>query len=633
MFIKTIIKTVVVIFGVYISIAYVPAMAQTTQSQEQITQRKFGKIKDVETFDLKLVKPLPRVLSQSKPAALIPPKSSLARNIQELPKNKSKRLIHSHVNVEELKKIDPDSLGTLSIKQGGFGTNMWQDVSRSKVEKLLPQLPVDSKSRTIRDLMRRLLLSRAMAPKGKSIDPKKSDLIGARVELLIAMGDIPAATELINQVPSNAQNRRLLRNEVDSLFMRNDNARVCNLVASRIRDVDTPYLQKAHIFCQSLDGEIDKASLGASLLRETGDNDQVFHGLLNQLSGLGKFKVASLIDPDPLYFAMVRAANADLPDDVVTSNNPAILRTIATIPNARPELRLDAAERAEAMGALDTEILRQLYAGVPISEISIENSLASDDPKKSPIGRASLYRKALVEGVPTATAELLSKAFKYSREAGRYESMARVFLPILKNVSPSHDLVWFIPEAIRALLTAGDLESLAPWLSLLNSSAMLNDAASKIQKEIRPLAKLAGGIEDSDWQPEMLGEWRSTLDKTTEEKIENPRLSHDLATLVYCLLDGLGEQVPDTYWEGIMDGPLHNPVVMPQASNWRSLELAASNARVGETILLSLLAIGQTGPLEDNPIVLRKVLISLRKIGLEKEARNLALEAAIASGL
>ena len=65
MFIKTIIKTVVVIFGVYISIAYVPAMAQTTQSQEQITQRKFGKIKDVETFDLKLVKPLPRVLSQS----------------------------------------------------------------------------------------------------------------------------------------------------------------------------------------------------------------------------------------------------------------------------------------------------------------------------------------------------------------------------------------------------------------------------------------------------------------------------------------------------------------------------------------------------------------------------------------
>ncbi len=82
-----------------------------------------------------------------------------------------------------------------------------------------------------------------------------------------------------------------------------------------------------------------------------------------------------------------------------------------------------------------------------------------------------------------------------------------------------------------------------------------------------------------------------------------------------------------------MDGPLHNPAVMPQPSIWRSLELAASNVRVGETILLSLLAIGHTGPLEANPIVLHKVLISLRKIGLEKEARNLALEAAIASGL
>ena len=195
-------------------------------------------------------------------------------------------------------------------------------------------------------------------------------------------------------------------------------------------------------------------------------------------------------------------------------------------------------------------------------------------------------------------------------------------------------MIWFIPEAVRAFLTAGDLESVAPWLTLLKSSAMLNDGVSKIQNQIRPLAKLAGGIQDDDWQPEMLAEWWSTLKTTAEEeKLDDPRFSHKLATLVYCLLDGLGDTVPDAHWEGIMDGPLHNSAVIPQPAIWRSLEFAASDARVGETILLSLLAIGHTGPLEANPIVLREVLISLRKIGMEKEARNLAVEAAIASGL
>ena len=72
---------------------------------------------------------------------------------------------------------------------------------------------------------------------------------------------------------------------------------------------------------------------------------------------------------------------------------------------------------------------------------------------------------------------------------------------------------------------------------------------------------------------------------------------------------------------------------MPQPAIWRALENAASGLRVGETVLLSLLAIGQAGPVQANPTVLRRVLISLRKIGMEKEARALALEAAIASGL
>ena len=522
--------------------------------------------------------------------------------------------------MEELKKIGPDSVGTLSVDQGGFGNNMWQGTSRREVERLLPKLPVGSKSKTMRNLMRRLLLSSAKAPEGEPLNPNSRDLIGTRVKLLVSMGDIPAAMELIKKVPTAAHSQRLLRSEVDSLFMRNDNARVCSLVASQIRDLDTAYWQKAFIFCQSLAGEIDKASLGASLLRETGDNDQVFHGLLNQISGLEKYHIASLIDPDPLYFAMVRAAKAELPADVTSSNNPAILRTIATSPNARPELRLDAAERAEAMGALNTQVLRQLYAGVAFSENALEHPLTKADSERSPLGRALLYRKALLEGVPAATAEVLSKAFKLARESQRYQSMARVYLPILKGIAPNRDFVWFIPEAIRALLAAGDLQSATPWFAMLSSSSAINEEAARIQIEIRPLARLAGALEGDDWQPNMLADWWVGVSGRDEEDSDAiSELARNRAILIYSLLDGLGDKVPNVQWEALMNGPLHVPTVMPQPALWRSLESAASNSRVGETVLLSLLALGHTGPVNANPIVLRKVLISIINIGLEKE--------------
>ena len=55
--------------------------------------------------------------------------------------------------------------------------------------------------------------------------------------------------------------------------------------------------------------------------------------------------------------------------------------------------------------------------------------------------------------------------------------------------------------------------------------------------------------------------------------------------------------------------------------------------RVAETVLLSLLVLGEAGPAGADPLLLRQVLISLRQSGFEKEARAMAVEAALAAGL
>jgi hypothetical protein len=61
--------------------------------------------------------------------------------------------------------------------------------------------------------------------------------------------------------------------------------------------------------------------------------------------------------------------------------------------------------------------------------------------------------------------------------------------------------------------------------------------------------------------------------------------------------------------------------------------MAAEELRLGETILFSLVALGSDDLGLVHPITLNEIISRLRLVGLDKEARALALEAAVAAGL
>jgi len=64
-----------------------------------------------------------------------------------------------------------------------------------------------------------------------------------------------------------------------------------------------------------------------------------------------------------------------------------------------------------------------------------------------------------------------------------------------------------------------------------------------------------------------------------------------------------------------------------------ALSDAAAAHRIGETLLLALYALGPEGPGGCNPLALSRVITGLRQIGLDSEARAIAMEAAIAAGV
>jgi hypothetical protein len=72
---------------------------------------------------------------------------------------------------------------------------------------------------------------------------------------------------------------------------------------------------------------------------------------------------------------------------------------------------------------------------------------------------------------------------------------------------------------------------------------------------------------------------------------------------------------------------------MPDATLLYALERASEMRRLGETVLLGLLVLGESGTAESHPLALNAVLRALREVGLERDARALAIEAAIAKGV
>ena len=527
------------------------------------------------------------------------------------------------VQVESLGSINPDVAGTLGPSEGGFGPDMWTGTHWDVIENLMVQVPVTTASPTMRDLMRRLLLTGAEVPEGGA----PGALIALRATLLSAMGDFAGVNGLLERVPSQSVSGELLRVEVDTRFLTGDVARACQLAHAYIQERNTDYWQKAFIFCQALEGETDAALLGMSLLEEMGSDDQVFFQLIQALAAPGDKApvIASLSDPTPLHLALARVAKAKLPVDVIASNRPGVLRAIAISPNASPELRLEAAERAEVAGALEVDALRQLYASITFSEDQLKSPLTVSGQLSGPMSRALLYRATLMQTVPAAQAEALNQALSMARQGGRYASTARAFLPQLSRVKVTKDLSWFAPEAIRAFLVSRRYSEAAPWFDLLEETAQHDQQLARELAALMPLARLSGFERAANWDLENLSEWWQV--------VKDMPGARDKAAALAAGLMAEGEYVPETIWTDLIEGTSHTALMAPHASQWFLLVGASSQARMGETVLLSLVSLGDGGPGRADPIVLHHVLRALRNVGLDREVHNMVLEAVVAAGL
>ena len=525
-----------------------------------------------------------------------------------------------------LSDLDTAAVGLIDPAEGGLGISIWNGSKRALIEKLLTRLPARTRSVATRKLAVRLLATRAEAPQGASSGP---DLLTSRVSRMVELGEVDAASRLANQISVERTDEALARNAVEALFLQNDNAGACQRVRDFVRRSLDAYWQRAFAFCLLLSGDGARADIIVDILSERGEDDiELFSELIETLNGGEPAAVESLPDPAGLDLAMMRAANIRLPADVLSSDRPAVLRTVVASPNADLDLRLEAGERAFLYGAIDAEGLNELYAAVPWQETELKDPVTTAESAWGPRGRALLLRTAAAGESPSMQALILSRAFGLAREKGGHDIVRGASAPILKSIPPGPALGWFAPEAVSTLLATGDVEAARAWLRLADGDDETGPQTDETIARLWALGVLATPMPgETEVDEQALQEWRRAA------FAENPEAGRSATVLALSLFEALGVAAGPGRWSALLAEGLPGQVPAPNVAWARALDEASADGRVGETVLIALL--GLAGPNSDPPgaAAIRKAVESLRRIGLEAEARALALETAVSHGL
>ncbi|MGD1877176.1 MAG: hypothetical protein ACFB13_06715 [Kiloniellaceae bacterium] len=532
------------------------------------------------------------------------------------------------IQVDRLGELDPESLGILDLDHGGLGVDAWAGSDRLATEALLRDLPTDLASPTLRGIVTRLLLSsvRAPAAAANSAQPTMADAIAAaqetdflrlRAERLYDLGELAGLNRLLGLVPQRVEDPWLARARVDGLLLAGRDGEACAQVpAGLARYPQELYWAKAQVFCQFAADQTDQALLGLDLLREQApDSDPAFFAAANLFLGAS---AGSLNGGDltPLTLAMLRKAGGSLPADAAERASPLLLHGIAGLAGGDHAVQAGAVERLVEIGALPGGRLAGAYAAFEFTDQELGDALAeaeraSQSEGGGVRGRALLYRAANRESLTATRAEILRAAFLSAEADGRATAMARAALPLMTELAPTSDLAWFAPLAARTLYRAGQFERAGAWLSVLRVDGLRNPESQADYLALSPLLRLAGG-------PEPLA-----VSLPAGGALSGPQ-----RLLLFVLSRALGQDEDLAVAESA-----ETPQPLVRLPRLLALGDTAVAGRRGDTVLLTVSALGAAAPVDSHPLALGYAVSALNAIGLGTDARALAIEAALAAGI
>ena len=425
--------------------------------------------------------------------------------------------------VEGLAPPEVDSIGLTEAGAGGFDPTLWANSNPRLILSLVSQLPVAISNPALQALTRRLLVT------GATLDGASAEggrMLGARVERLLAMGDLDSAKRLLDQLPLSMTDPTLTRLSAEVALLTGDDAAACQRAADLAPESDTAFWSEVTIYCRLASDDTEGARLGIDLLRDVGqDEDAAFVELATMLADGAAVAPPALPEPAPIHLALLRLAQQPFPEAALDQAAPALLTAIARDPTLAGPGRLAIAERAFAHGGLTPADLATIYIERPLEGDALQQIRSDWGPQ----ARALALQAVRAQQAPQERARLLDAVWQAATGQERF-LIAAAFASPFGELPPDRALLPVAPSAARALLTADRALPAARWFSLLSGESGRDGAAGHEFAALTPLFALAG-VGGSDAVPALdqgaLGAWRAARPEAGAE-----------AARLFALLDG-----------------------------------------------------------------------------------------------
>ncbi len=527
--------------------------------------------------------------------------------------------------------------GIITAESGGLPADMWQGTDMATAMAALQGLPTTAQSPTLQSLTRRLLASAAPPPaldQASAAENKVGwDFIDLRLRHLAAMGLLDDVVAFADLLPLAQAPTGLNQLVAEAYLLRGDWTAVCAIARHGVEADQSGYWLRMIAACRALEGNVAGAQLALDILADTGAPQPFYRALMDRLLArldAGEPPQSDLIWPfdhqlAPLDLALGLMLDV-LPPALTMPEAPALaLTALASNAVVPAPTRLGLAETAVARGALPAARLHGLIMAQDV--MAMDASEDGESGEDSPLSRAGSLQLAAAAVDPVARLELLTQYWTAARRADLWTTAAAVSAPIAAAIAPAPDLAAWAPEMTRALALGGRGPHIKDWYQMVRALAQDGDEAlADTLLDVWALAVVADDDAAVPFSDRILDLWY----QDRSGRADTGRA--DRALVFFSVLEGLGYVVPPMTWQALNDLGVDILAPSPAGPAWNALVAATDAGKKGETLAHALALLGANGAVGATPEALRSVLESLRRVGLEAEARQLASEALILRG-
>jgi hypothetical protein len=315
-------------------------------------------------------------------------------SIKKIELNQDIEIVNGSFNEDTKEK---KVFGIYDPADNDFNLNMWSSTKAVDIKSSLKRIEKIKLSRTANQILEKILLSFAYAPKGMS----EQDFVDLKINWLIKNQRSDLIESFLKQNKEFKSKSKAVQYLVDENIAKANIKTGCE----KIRFIDTKikdaYLEKFKIYCLIFDNKKSEAQLLLDLLREQNQSDKFYDDKINFLLGVTEKTTNKINENNLLNFYLSSISTKDFNFKPNKNTKEVIWRylnasNLITLEDASDKVRLKELELAANEDQVDKETIFKIYEQIPFSLKELVNAKNIYQTLSESDARPLIYQKYLL---------------------------------------------------------------------------------------------------------------------------------------------------------------------------------------------------------------------------------------------